>query len=317
MPSPVTIHTPHTPSALEPTEARLDSLAVSHSANVHAAAAQEFNRPPPLDLFDSDTTPSSHTGSPELSQAPTLRRGAKGEWTTVLQQQLKGAGIDLAVDGTFGRKTQAAVERFQSLHGLPPNGVVDTSTWSALFAVQGKGASPSPTAPTQDLATNPDMRALLKWHEGVRSDLYRCTAGKLTIGVGHNLNAHGSGADIAHYRRHGASPQEIERWLTQDIQRATAALERNFGKEQWFQELSPNRKMALVDMCFNLGEGGLLKFKETLALLRAGKFKAAAAEALDSKWADDVGTRAQRIAHIIATDKLPPIDRKFYSGSSR
>jgi lysozyme len=75
--------------------------------------------------------------------------------------------------------------------------------------------------------------------------------------------------------------------------------------------------MALVDMCFNLGEGGLLEFKETIALLRAGKFKAAAAEALDSKWPNDDGTRAHRIAQILATDKLPPIDRKFYSGSSR
>jgi len=54
-------------------------------------------------------------------------------------------------------------------------------------------------------------------------------------------------------------------------------------------------------MAFNLGTKGLMKFKNTLALIQAGKFDDAAHAMLASKWASQVGIRATRLARQMQT----------------
>ena len=51
-------------------------------------------------------------------------------------------------------------------------------------------------------------------------------------------------------------------------------------------------------MAFNLGWPRLSRFKNMIEALKAGDYGRAADEALDSKWADQVGTRAERIATV-------------------
>jgi lysozyme len=156
------------------------------------------------------------------------------------------------------------------------------------------------------------MRALLKWHEGLRNDLYLCTAGKCTIGVGHNLDAKGSREEIEFYKKNRASKEQIENWLTKDIQDVVTKLDKSLGKETWYQNLSPNRKMVLVDMGFNMGTDGVLKFDRTLELIKSSKFDEAAEQMLKSKWANQVGERAERLAQIIRTDTFPKVPSNFY-----
>jgi Putative peptidoglycan binding domain len=69
---------------------------------------------------------------------PTLSvRSAGGIWGGDLvvwaQEHLYKALGPITVDGSFGGQTQAAVEQFQTAHGLPPTGIVDPSTWGALL----------------------------------------------------------------------------------------------------------------------------------------------------------------------------------------
>ena len=60
-------------------------------------------------------------------------RGAQGEVVRRAQAALAAAGADPGpIDGDFGPKTQAAVERFQADLGLTRNGEVDVPTWRAL-----------------------------------------------------------------------------------------------------------------------------------------------------------------------------------------
>jgi tetratricopeptide (TPR) repeat protein len=65
-----------------------------------------------------------------------LQYGATGDEVRGLQERLNGlkaTGIPLAVDGVFGRKTQAAVRRYQEAH--PPlaiDGDAGPETWAAL-----------------------------------------------------------------------------------------------------------------------------------------------------------------------------------------
>lgn len=117
--------------------------------------------------------------------------------------------------------------------------------------------------------------------EGIRRFPYEDSVGKLTIGVGRNLN------DV------GLSADEIQYLLTNDIQNATQRLEESFP---WTATLDDVRRGVLLNMTFNMGIGGLAGFKQTLAKIQGGDFSGAAQEMLQSKWAEQVGPRAQRLA---------------------
>lgn len=125
--------------------------------------------------------------------------------------------------------------------------------------------------------------------EGKRSKPYRCTAGKLTIGVGRNLDDR------------GLSDDEIAYLLSNDIDVCARDLDR---KLPWWREMDDARQNVLLNMCFNLGINRLSGFKKTLALMQAKRYDAAAAEMLDSAWADQVGMRAARLAKVMRTGAL-------------
>lgn len=125
--------------------------------------------------------------------------------------------------------------------------------------------------------------------EGLRLRPYRCTANKLTIGVGRNLDDVGISKDEAMYL------------LANDIRRVygqvTDAL-------PWFVKLNDARQNVLLNMAFNLGVKGLLGFKQTLAFIQDGSYDSAASAMLQSKWARQVGNRAVRLAQIMRTGDL-------------
>lgn len=132
------------------------------------------------------------------------------------------------------------------------------------------------------------LAADLRRDEGVRRSAYQDTEGYWTIGVGRLIDARLGG---------GLSDDEISYLLTNDIQRVTADLDRALP---WWREMNEPRKEVLANMAFNLGIGGLQKFKRTLALLRRGDYGAAAQEMQRSLWARQVGQRAVRLADQIA-----------------
>ena len=136
----------------------------------------------------------------------------------------------------------------------------------------------------KELAVKEQLVKDLKRDEGVKLFPYHCTGGKLTIGIGRNLEDR------------GITVEEAEVLLGNDIDICIGDLVENLP---WFTKLSNGRRRALVNMRFNLGMAGLLKFKKMLTALELGAYYAAAAEALDSKWASQVGERAQRIAELI------------------
>lgn len=132
---------------------------------------------------------------------------------------------------------------------------------------------------------DPAIKADLLRDEGLRLKPYRDSVGKLSIGIGRNLD------DV------GISAAEAEVLLETDIAHAAADLDRALP---WWRGLSEARQRALLNMAFNLGLPRLLGFTAMLADLERGDFAAAAREAVDSRWARQVGARAQRIAMLLA-----------------
>ena len=67
---------------------------------------------------------------------PTIKRGAKGEIVTQLQDLLSKDGYKLAIDGIFGSGTQSCVRTFQKKHGLVVDGIVGPKTWAELIKIK-------------------------------------------------------------------------------------------------------------------------------------------------------------------------------------
>jgi lysozyme len=86
--------------------------------------------------------------------------------------------------------------------------------------------------------------------------------------------------------------------LSVDLAHACALLDANLP---WWRTLSDVRQDVLANMCFNMGWGGLSGFVNTLAKIKAGDYAGAAKAMLASKWAAQVGDRAERLAEQMKT----------------
>jgi lysozyme len=114
--------------------------------------------------------------------------------------------------------------------------------------------------------------------------LYKCPAGKYTIGFGHNIEDNPISARAA------------EVILQDDIAKAIADCERNFP---WFYNLSPVRKRVIINMVFNMGVTGVSKFKKMIAAIENEEYMFAALEMFGSRWYEQVGPRADRLIKMM------------------
>lgn len=124
----------------------------------------------------------------------------------------------------------------------------------------------------------------IKLDEGFRSKPYQCTAGKITIGYGRNIEDN------------GITKSEAESLLLNDVKAAQIELLNTFD---WFTELNGARQGVLINMAFNLGLPRLKKFKKMLSALSESDYHEASKQMLDSRWAVQVGERANRLAKQI------------------
>lgn len=120
-------------------------------------------------------------------------------------------------------------------------------------------------------------------HEGIRLKPYADSVGKITIGVGRNLDDN------------GISREEAMFMLKNDLAQATAEA----ARYPWFEGLSENRKNVIISMIFNMGLYRFSKFQKTIRHIEDGDFKKASIEMLDSKWSQQVGIRADELSHMM------------------
>ena len=118
-------------------------------------------------------------------------------------------------------------------------------------------------------------------NEGFRSKPYQCSEGVWTIG-------------------HGIT------YLTEDESLAIVA-ERVGNKHlglldqlDWYGDLPANVQGVILEMCFQIGTSGMLKFKKMIANLQDKNWKGAAEEMKDSKWYRQTKNRCERLAKIDA-----------------
>jgi len=127
------------------------------------------------------------------------------------------------------------------------------------------------------------LLASVRAHEGYRRQAYRDSVGVLTIGYGYNVE-NGMPRPLA---------ELVMRWYVEQ------ALEFLATYSTWFPRLSENRQRALVEMVYQLGASRFVRFVKMIRALEAGDFDQAAAEMLDSQWAQQTPKRAEHCAQLM------------------
>lgn len=171
--------------------------------------------------------------------------------------------------------------------------------------------------------------------EGFKLETYECTEGKLTVGIGRNLEGKGlSQNEIEHLiynnidRRkrltskydidsisnvklaeivikdivsYGITKEEAFYLFGNDVNEVLTTLCKNYP---WVKDKSDNVKRVLANMMFNVGSNKFATFVKTLELIKNNKYLEASEEMLDSKWAKQVKSRAKRLSEIIKNEKV-------------
>ena len=129
-----------------------------------------------------------------------------------------------------------------------------------------------------------DLATQLRQEEGSVPHAYQDHLGYWTIGVGRLIDKRKGG---------GLSPDEVDYLLRNDIRKKTDEV---FAALPWAKGLNEPRQAVLIGMAFQMGIAGLLGFKNTLALVKAGRYTEAATGMLNSLWAQQTPGRAARMA---------------------
>jgi len=134
-------------------------------------------------------------------------------------------------------------------------------------------------------------KKMLLTDEGLRLKPYRCTAGKLTIGYGRNLD------DV------GISERIADEMLKEDLEVAKKICQRIFGN--LFDTWSENRQLGWINLAFNLGQVRLSKFKNTIRAAQIEDWFEVENGLRQSLWFKQVKGRAERVIGMICHETFP------------
>jgi lysozyme len=144
------------------------------------------------------------------------------------------------------------------------------------------------------------LTLMLQRHEGTgpvrdgRLFPYLDTVGKWTLGWGRNITDRGISGDEALFL------------LQNDIEQVKRELDQALP---WWTKLDDVRRDVLIDMGFNLGvltpplTAKLLTFKTSLGLIEKGWYEEAADRLKQTKWAQQVGSRADELIEMLRTGR--------------
>jgi lysozyme len=150
-----------------------------------------------------------------------------------------------------------------------------------------------------------------KKHEGYRREPYKDTVGKWTVGYGRNLEDNPLTVDEVlelfdrtEFKNMGVADTFFEKLLLRDIELHKEELEENLAM---FPMCDQDEQTVLIDMAFNVGVPTLLHFQGMLHAIDNDDRVQAAIELLDSRYAEQVKTRAVDNAKLLAGGKFSEV----------
>lgn len=134
-----------------------------------------------------------------------------------------------------------------------------------------------------------DVYQLIKFHEGFRAKAYRDTRGILTIGYGQRVD----------------EMEITENYAAAMMTRRVMDLGQQLLHVDGFEVLNEVRQAVILDMAYQLGLDGLLKFNDMWRALELQDYEAAADAMLKSNWALQTPVRAAQLANMMRTGDWP------------
>ena len=135
-----------------------------------------------------------------------------------------------------------------------------------------------------------DLKERIKKHEGFVPKIYRDSLGYATIGYGHLVLPTDHFEDGVEY-----SKEELNEVFEKDFQNALDNANKLIGSIP----LVYQAKEVICEMVFQLGIGGVSKFKNMWKALEEGDYYTASVEMLDSRWAKQTPKRAESLSNIM------------------
>lgn len=166
---------------------------------------------------------------------------------------------------------------------------------------------------------NPDynIETMLRRDEGLRLKVYWDTEGYPTIGIGH-LIMRQQVRDMAQINKvlsnqvgrevtgnpGSISMDEASKLFQEDLADMQRDIKTNSKVGPVYAIVNKSRQMALENMAFQMGVGGLAKFNNMLDAMLIGDWKTAYNEGRNSTWFQQTKGRASRVTMIILTGNM-------------
>ena len=138
------------------------------------------------------------------------------------------------------------------------------------------------------------LREQLKIDEGVKYEIYDDHLGYKTFGIGHLVKTTDEeygwpvGTPVSEKRVNSVFDRDVETYIDET--------KKVFGN---LEDMPQEVQQVLVNMCFNMGAPRLSQFKKFIKAIHDEDWKTASVEMLDSRWASQVGVRANRLSDRI------------------
>ncbi|AJD81960.1 baseplate hub subunit and tail lysozyme [Yersinia phage vB_YenM_TG1] len=168
----------------------------------------------------------------------------------------------------------------------------------------------------EDPNPNYSINLMIRRDEGLALKIYWDVRG-YTVGIGHFIGefARGdmAGANKALSKQIGrevtGNPgniyiEEADKLFEQDLAKVQKDIKSNSSTGPVYNKVNRSRQMALENMAFQMGVGGLAKFGNMLNAMFIGDWETAYKEAKDSTWANQTPGRASRVSMIIRVGNL-------------
>ena len=138
------------------------------------------------------------------------------------------------------------------------------------------------------------LREQLKIDEGVKYEVYLDHLGYSTFGIGHLVKAtdeeYGAPAGTP------VSEERVNSVFDKDVNTYIDEAKKVFGN---LEDMPQEAQQVIINMCFNMGAPRLSQFKKFIKAIHDEDWATASVEMLDSRWAKQVGIRANRLSDRI------------------
>ena len=139
-----------------------------------------------------------------------------------------------------------------------------------------------------------ELKEQIKEHEGFVPRTYKDSLGKRTIGFGHLCVEPEQWDDDKEYTR-----EELEREFDKDFDEALKNAESLIGQ----RSINFIAKQVIIEMVFQLGIGGVGKFKKMWSALDSEDYGEASFQMMDSLWAKQTPNRAEKLSQKMRSAK--------------